>query len=134
MNLDHQRVHHEVGVAIPSSITVNGIALTSESPLRNLRPACSFYKIGQSGGKAKCYGRLIDHQNKLELLLARDLAARGRAFDERIPAEQAMAQVPREEEKRRHLLTHLPYAGWCASCVKHRAKQDQHRRAGRAHE
>lgn len=51
INLDDQRVHHEVGVALTGSITVNGVELTAESPLRNLRAACSFYKIGRGGGE-----------------------------------------------------------------------------------
>lgn len=134
INLDDQRVHHEVGVALTGSITVNGVELTAESPLRNLRAACSFYKIGRGGGEQSAMEGSLTVRISWSLLLARDLAARGRAFDERVPTEQAMVQVPTEEEKRRRLLTHLPYAGWCASCVKHRAKQDQRRRTGRAHE
>ena len=134
MDLSDQRAHYEVGVALPENIKVNGIELTAESPLRNLRAARAFYNIGQSGGKAKCFARLLDHQKKLELLLAKDLAAQGRAFEGRIHIEQVMAKVPTEEEKKRHYLTHLPYAAWCPSCIKHRAKQDQHRRTGKSHE
>ena len=127
MDLDDQRAHYEVGASLPENIKVNGVELNAESPLRNLRAACAFYNIGQSGGKAKCFARLLEHQKKLELLLAKDLAAQGQAFDERIPVEQVMAKV-------RHYLTHLPYAAWCPSCTKHRAKQDQHRRTGKSHE
>ena len=71
VDLDDQRVEHEIGKPLPRSIKVNGIELTADSPLRNLRAAYGFYSIGQSGGKAKCYGRLLDHQKKLELLLAK---------------------------------------------------------------
>ena len=134
VSLDDQLVRFEVGPALPSHITVNDVVLTLESPLRSLRAACSYYKIGQSGGKKKCLGRLLEHQNKMELLLAKDLAAQTEAFEKRIPLEQAVAKEPTEEERRQHQLTHIPYAPWCASRLKHRARQDQHRRTGRARE
>ena len=97
VNLDDQLVRFEVGPALPSQIQVNGIVLTLESPLRrSLRAACAYYKIGQSGGKRKCFSRLLEHQNKMELLLARDLAAQAEAFEKRIPLEQAVAKEPTE--------------------------------------
>ena len=133
-NLDDQLVRFEVGPALPSHIQVKGVVLTLESPLRSLRAARAYYKIGQSGGKRKCFSRLLEHQNKVELLLARDLAAQAEAFEKRIPLKQAVAKEPTEEEKRQHQLTHIPYAPWCAFCLKHQARQDQHRRTGRARE
>ena len=42
-SLDDQRVHIEIGAAIPARIQVNGVELTLESPLRTLRAACAFY-------------------------------------------------------------------------------------------
>ena len=133
-SLEDQEARLEIGVAVPSQLQVNGIVLTLESPLRSLRAACAFYRIGQSGGKQKCFNRLMAHQHQLELLMARDLAAQGRATDERIPVEQASAREPTVEERRQHELTHLPYQPWCTACLKHRARQGQHRRTGKSHE
>ena len=133
-SLEDQEARLEIGVAVPSQLQVNGIVLTLDSPLRSLRAACAFYRIGQSGGKQKRFNRLMAHQHQLELLMARDLAAQGRAMDERIPVEQASAREPTVEERRRHELTHLPYQPWCTACLKHRARQDQHRRTGKSHE
>ena len=48
--------------------------------------------------------------------------------------EQFITKALTGEEKRKHSLTHVPFGGWCSSCVKHRAKQDQHRRTGHARE
>ena len=55
-------------------------------------------------------------------------------MEERIPLEQASAREPTAEERRRRELTHLPYRAWCTACLKHRARQDQHRRTGKSHE
>ena len=134
VGLEDQEARLEVGVALPSQIQVNGVVLTLDSPLRSLRAASAFYRIGQSGGKQKCFNRLMSHQHQLELLMARDLAAQGRAMDQRIPLEQVSAREPTVEERRQHELTHLPYEAWCTACLKHRARQDQRRRAGKAHE
>ena len=133
-DLDDQMVQYEVGVAVPEEIRVNDVTLTLESPLRSLRAACAFYQIGQSGGKQKCFSRLVAHQGALELMMARDLAARGQAMGQRIPLEQVAAKVPTEAERKAHELTHVPYAPWCPACIKHRARPDQHRRSGKSHD
>lgn len=124
---DLDAVRYELGAAIPDRIRVNDIELTAESPLRSLRAACAFYKIGQSGGKRKCFGRLVEHQGTLELMRARDLTASAEAALTRRPIEQSVANAPTAEEKRRHELTHIPYPPSCQCCVKHRARQDPHR-------
>ena len=124
VNLDDQLVRFEVGPALPNQIQVNGVVLTLESPLRSLRAACACYKIGQSGGKRTCFSRLLEHQNKVELLLARDLAAQAEAFEKRVPLQQSVAKEPTEEEKRQHQLTRIPYTPHGV----------QHRRTGRARE
>ena len=63
-NLDDQEARLEIGVAVPSQLQVNGIVLTLDSPLRSLRDACAFYRIGQSGGKQKCFNRLMAPHGK----------------------------------------------------------------------
>ena len=50
-----------VGPADFEKIVVNGVELTAESALALMRSACGFYGISQSGGKSKCYGRLVNH-------------------------------------------------------------------------
>ena len=44
---------------MPGSLLVNGIELTPERRLKELRAACSFYGISASGSKLKCYQRLV---------------------------------------------------------------------------
>ena len=134
VDLEDQQVRFEVGVAIPDRIQVNGVELSLDSPLRTLRAACAFYQVGQSGSKRKCFGRLVEHQARLELLQARDLARHAQELQGREPREQALAKEPGEEEKRKHALTHVPYAPWCSACIKHRGRPDPHRRTGKARE
>ena len=133
-DLDDQQVRFEVGVAVPDRIQVNGVDLSLDSPLRTLRAACAFYQVGQSGSKRKCFGRLVEHQARLELLQARDLAKHAQELQGREPREQALAKEPGEEEKRKHALTHAPYAPWCSACIKHPGRPDPHRRTGKARE
>ena len=59
--------HVVVRPARDDEIVVNGITLTAESSLASLRAACSTYGISQSGGKARCFARLLNHQKNLEL-------------------------------------------------------------------
>ena len=40
------------------------------------------------------------------------------------------AKVPTEAERKAHELTHVPYAPWCPSCIKHH----QRRRTGKSHD
>ncbi|CAE7277504.1 GIP [Symbiodinium sp. CCMP2592] len=43
-----------------------------------------------------------------------------------LPLEQKFVEEPTAEQKRRHELSHVPYADWCPHCVKFRAKADKH--------
>ena len=38
------------------------------------------------------------------------------------PLEVTMPSTPSEEERRRHMLTHLPFRDWCPHCVRGKAK------------
>ena len=60
---------HEVGetqvIVRPTrddEVIVNGVTLTCNDTLANLRAACSSYGLSTSGGKAKCFGRILQHQ------------------------------------------------------------------------
>eukprot|EP00435_Cladocopium_sp_Y103_P032112 s1247_g8.t1 len=122
-----------VGEILPTQIEVDGQVLTQTNSLATLRAACGFYKISRSGSKAKCYRRLCQHQKTLELLAAQAAIAHQEGVVERHPNVQNMARPPSQAEQELHALTHTPYAAWCSSCIKHRARPDQHRRTGAAH-
>jgi hypothetical protein len=64
-----------VGEVLPPQIEVDGNVLTGISSLATLRAACGFYGVSRSGSKAKCYGRLCQHQKTLELLAAQAAVA-----------------------------------------------------------
>ena len=50
-------------------LVVNGVELTRVSKLTDLRAACTCYNLSNSGGKDKCYIRLVAHMKQLELEL-----------------------------------------------------------------
>ena len=119
-----------VGNLMPDQITVNGLELSEASRLRELRAACNFYGISQSGSKKSCYHRLVSHQKEVELRAARDAVASAREEMERRPKCPKIVEMPSEEEQARHCLTHLPYASWCEACLMHKARPDRHLRTG----
>ena len=123
-----------IGEVIPAQIEVNGQVLTAGSTLSTLRAACTFYKVSRSGSKMKCYHRLCQHQKELELLMAQSAIAQAEGVAERHPNAQRLVKPPEAHEQELHALTHTPYAPWCSSCLKHRARPDQHKRTGEAHD
>ena len=58
----------EIDPLMPEKVLVNGIELSVESALRALKSACTFYEFSTSGGKDKCYKRLVNHQKRLGLM------------------------------------------------------------------
>ena len=122
-----------VGEVMPQEIEVNGVVLNINSSLATLRAACGFYNVSKSGSKAKCYRRLCQRQKTLELLAAQSAIAQAQGEVERHPNAQALVRPPSQQEQELHELTHTPYAAWCDSCIKHRARPDQHRRTGESH-
>ena len=105
---------------------MNGVDLTRDSALNNLRDACGYYKLSTSGSKARCFSRLLEHAKKLELqvILAAARAAEQEAL--RVPRAPHLAEPPDLETQEKHALTHVPYQPWCESCVAFRARQDRH--------
>ena len=106
-------------------IVVNGVTLT-ESSLASLRAACSSYGISTSGGKNKCFGRLMNHQKSLELQTITHAAQDALDAQVRVPRAPPLPEPPSEALQDLHRLTHTPYQPWCESCVAHRARADRH--------
>ena len=106
-------------------VVVNGVELSSASSLAALRSGCAYYGISQSGGKTKCYSRIVNHMKKLELELLKNAAKQASEELERVPKAQPLALPPSEEEQKLHELTHTPYKPWCDSCLLFKARQDK---------
>ena len=136
-------VQHDAGQAVEGQLVyadrgdhlnVNGIELFPTSALANLREACAFYSLSQSGGKERCFKRLWEHQKKLELQTALSAARETEAEQQRKPNPQKLAEPPDEKSQQLHMLTHLPFQEWCAHCVAHRSRPDRHKRDGQVKE
>eukprot|EP00435_Cladocopium_sp_Y103_P054542 s1031_g17.t1 len=52
----------------------------------------------------------------------------------RVACAQTLVKAASDQEKELHALTRTPYAAWCPSCLKRRARPDQHRRIGASHD
>ena len=109
---------------------VNGEMLTVQSALANLRAACATYGISSSGSKAKCFKRLMEHQQKLQMQTVMNASRDALNAEVRVPRSPTLAEPPDEAIQARHRLTHVPYETWCQPCVAHRARADANHRDG----
>ena len=125
-----QEAQLALGPGMPDHIMVNGIQLTSVSPLRQLRAACNFFGVSQSGSRLKCYQRLVSHMKEMELKAAAEAVATAQLQVARQPKDQLGIKVPSQEEQDKHCLTHVPYQPWCEACLKHRGRPDRRLRTG----
>lgn len=91
---EEQEARLVAGGAMPGSLLVNGIELTPETRLKELRAACSFYGISTSGSKLKCYQRLVSHIKELELKAAASAVAAAQMEVARRPRPQPLVKVP----------------------------------------
>ena len=113
---------------------VNGVELTIESPLANLRTARSFYEETTYGGKRNCFQRVLNHQGVMQLETIQSLAKEMVEQEIRVRKEVTLAVLPGEASHARRNLTHVPYATWCPHCVAHGAKPDRRERTAASKE
>ena len=123
-----------VGGFDPQSVTVNGTELTMESSLAALRQRCGFHTISTSGSKAKCHRRLVNYHKAAELEAAREAVAAAGHFYHRDPRMQVAPNRPSDEDVARHILTHVPFQGWCEHCAAFRSRPNRHERSDEAKE
>ena len=95
------------------SVMVQGMTLDSTTPLRIIHAACKNLGLSSNGSKMKCLKRLHQHIQAQELLAQQGAAAALEAEISRQPLAPAVPQVPTDEQRMKHYLTHQPYAPWC---------------------
>ena len=116
-------------VAFPEIESVeldDGLILTCESPVKDLRAGCRLLGISQAGSKVKMFERIKNYVQSMRRA-AVDMA-RAEYQREEHPAQPAhlAARQPTQRERSLHELTHLPYRDWCPFCVSARARGDYH--------
>eukprot|EP00913_Durusdinium_trenchii_P031885 g29862.t1 len=115
-----------MGPGVPDHIMVNGIQLTAASPLRQLRAACNFFGVSQSGSRLRYYQRLVSHMKERELKAAAEaVAAAQLQMKEKFDIEVNMAKEYGEEFsflKRKYVYTAegllVKPGGYAANMVK----------------
>ena len=117
-------------VAFPEIESVeldDGLILTCESPVKDLRAGCRLLGISQAGSKGKMFERIKKSYVQGMRRAAIDMA-RAEYQREEHPAQPAhlAARQPTQRERSLHELTHLPYRDWCPFCVSTRARGDYH--------
>ena len=97
------------------------------STLGALKAACLKLNLSQSGSKRRCLDRLRGHMQKQQLMAECEIAESTKEVSERPPRAQFVPEVPSQEERLLHEVTHLPYKAWCPHCTMMKAVPDQHR-------
>ena len=117
-----QLVYDEVG---DDFVMVNGLKLTTASSRKVMKDACEFLGTPLSGSKAVVFRRLQVAVRETAAKAALDAACNEKRAMERRPQQAEVPLAPTDEEKQRHLLTHLPFADWCEHCQATRSKDNE---------
>ena len=106
---------------------LEGVRLSVETPLRDLKGVCSRLGLPTSGGKTKILKRLRMHYEVLEKQMATEIARKMYAEEERNPDIPKAPVLPSARQQELHAVTHQPFAPWCQACVMGRSRQSPHR-------
>ena len=110
------------------TMTIAGVEVKHNSSIAVLKAACQFLEISQSGSKAKLWNRILAAVDRGKILEEKQLAEAALLEGSRVANPVQTAEKPSDEEVQRHMLTHIPYAAWCESCVRSKGKPERHER------
>ena len=110
-----------------TSVTVDGVVFTSDTPLRGLRAGCTSLGLTTRGSKKECLKRMVEFLKTRELIEAQAVQAKLKQDSERHAIPQGKPVEPSAAVRDAHNLTHEPYETWCELCVANRARQDAHK-------
>ena len=105
---------------------LDGVELSMETPLKNLKDLCDKLGVSKSGPKARVLRRLRDHKEVLEKQLSTEVAKQMFREGERNPEQFRVPVLPSKEQQDLHALTHHPFQPWCEACVMSRSRQSPH--------
>ena len=78
----------------PNRVMVEGIELTEESSLAQLRQACGQLSLPKGGSKKRCFKRLVEYVSKQHLEMVDQLLEQNMMDSERRPKEIAIQKTP----------------------------------------
>ena len=111
---------------------LDDVALSMETPLRDLRELCRKLGLPSSGAKPKVLKRLRTQKEVIEKQLAAEVARDMYKEQERNPEVPKAPVLPTPQQQEAHFVTHQPFASWCPACVLARSRQSPHPRAKEA--
>ena len=111
----------------PADEVMDGVALSVETPLKDLKELCIKHGIATSGGKDKVLRRLKMHGEVMEKQLATEVARGIFKEQARDPTTLPTPVLPSPLQQELHAITHQPFAPWCQACVAGRSRQSPHR-------
>ena len=102
---------------------LDGVELSVDTPLKELRALCDRLGVAKSGSKNKVLKRLRDHREVMEKQLATEVAKQLYKEQDRDPVALKAPVLPSARQQELHAITHQPFAPWCPACVMGRSKQ-----------
>ena len=107
----------------PADDTMDGVALSVETPLKDLNELCAKNGLPTSGGKDKVLRRLKLHAETMERQLATEVAKGIFSERGRDPTVIPAPVLPSPLQQELHAITHQPFAPWCQACLAGRSRQ-----------
>ena len=106
---------------------LEGVKLSVQTPLKDLKELCRKLGLSVSGGKSKVLRRLKLHYEVLEKQMTSELARKMFSEQEREPGLLKTPVLPSSRQQELHNVTHHPFQPWCEACVLGRSRQNPHR-------
>ena len=113
---------------------LEGVRLSADTQLKDLKELCKKLGLPTSGGKAKILKRLRSHYEVLEKQMSTEVARKMYAEAEREPGTLKTPVLPSSRQQELHNITHHPFQPWCEACVLGRSRQNPHKSRPAEHE
>ena len=113
---------------------LEGVRLSADTQLKDLKELCKKLGLPTSGGKAKILKRLRSHYEVLEKQMSTEVARKMYAEAEREPGTLKTPVLPSSRQQELHNVTHHPFQPWCEACVLGRSRQNPHKSRPAEHE
>ena len=114
----------KIGEGIEEKMTIDGVEVHEESPLKILKDAYRFLGVGVTGSKKVLWDRLKREVASSKLKATIEISKTLEKEFQRQPEMKKDVKEPTPEERARHMLTHLPKADWCEACTTTRGRED----------
>ena len=109
---------------VETILIAEDFTISARSSIKDLREACRWLGISQSGSKDRMFRRVREAHLQARKRQSVVLAQEQYKALEREPREVPVARQPSDRERNLHELTHTPFKQWCKFCVMSRSRAE----------